>query len=127
MLLAELQFVQAENKDQVGHDRNVLALLQHRKERMQRQIDVLKHSINSLLDVCKLSLDNIRKMGTRMGDSDETEADTPKAVTTARAAPGPEVLRAVHARTNSGSSVRCVPASGTRHLPPHLAWVQTMW
>ena len=40
----------------------MLVFLQHEKDRMQRQIELLKHNINALLEISKLSIEDLEKL-----------------------------------------------------------------
>eukprot|EP01012_Entosiphon_sulcatum_P024723 TRINITY_DN2995_c0_g1_i1.p1 TRINITY_DN2995_c0_g1~~TRINITY_DN2995_c0_g1_i1.p1 ORF type:complete len:1242 (-),score=158.64 TRINITY_DN2995_c0_g1_i1:463-4188(-) len=65
LLTAEVHFLKFEKKEELEQDRNYLAFLQTEKQRMQHEIEVLKHTIQSILDIAKLGREDLDQLGLR--------------------------------------------------------------
>uniref|UniRef100_A0A7S4CDU3 Glutaredoxin domain-containing protein n=1 Tax=Eutreptiella gymnastica TaxID=73025 RepID=A0A7S4CDU3_9EUGL len=114
ILGAELQFTQIEKKDEVERDRNMLVFLQHEKDRMQRQIELLKHNINALLEISKLSIEDLEKLGAKMNAEAVVQGDQSDSLI--------EPMEAVALPTSASSkSALVVQSSPPRSPVPILA------
>eukprot|EP01006_Ploeotia_vitrea_P029140 TRINITY_DN61720_c0_g1_i1.p1 TRINITY_DN61720_c0_g1~~TRINITY_DN61720_c0_g1_i1.p1 ORF type:complete len:1116 (+),score=122.53 TRINITY_DN61720_c0_g1_i1:49-3348(+) len=68
-LLAKLDFIKINKRDEAESDRNMVIFLTAEKERLLSQVELLKHNITTLLEVYQTNVEDLQNLGLEMSES----------------------------------------------------------